>query len=324
MKTLPNPGRNANDLLNIACYRTIEKHVELTGEPPTGLFFNKILSVLNKELEAENTPLGLPHAWYRWGDEVVRILMPSALEWVHEDPPRTVVTWGRDPPELPTGVPGYDRLLSRVDSLVTEYSPRGRIEDLVNYVYSYAPFPFQDAYRRLRNVLLDLKGSEVPLDWLTTTLLLPPLKAAMEVFPYGDFPEFGNRPQPFERVMEALIRADVEGFRFARELSEAFWFAFCYHLRLHPRARQNVPESTVDHWRMTVETQMVHYDKSFDGILLDAVEALPRFEGEPGVADLAGRAREVREEDLAFIHGFDRELDEIGKFLAAARRANPS
>src|SRR5437762_11314562 len=80
--------RDVNDLLNFASYQVITKYEQVTGAKPSGLFFNKVLSVLNRDLGAVHLQLRLPHCWYRWGDEVVRILMPRHLQWVHEDPPR--------------------------------------------------------------------------------------------------------------------------------------------------------------------------------------------------------------------------------------------
>lgn len=312
--------RETNDLLYFASYKVIEAHERRTGESPTGLFFNKLLSILNRELEARHVHFGLPHCWYRWGDEVVRIHMPRAIEWVHEDPPRTTVQWKVGAPDIPKGIGTYDLIADRIENLVNIYSAPEAIEDLVNVVYSYAPFPFQDAYRRVRNMFIDLRGAQVPLDGLTEPVLGPLVRRAMDVFPVQDFPDLKERVESFKAAMYALIRADIRGLELARELSEAFWFAFCYHLRLHPRGHQNVPDSTLDYWASALPNQIAHFDNVFGGILREFARVAPSVTRDHVVSQLVREAEEKREEDLAFIRSFDAELNDIGKFLNATRR----
>lgn len=311
--------RDTNHLLNVACYSVISEHERITGEPPTGLFFNKVLSIINKEF-APSVQIGLPHCWYRWGDEVVRILMPTPVQWFHEDPPRTTVGWDADPPEVPAAVDAYERVIGRVRSLVETYSSPGRVENLVSHVYSYAPFPFQDAYRRLRNIFIDLRGAEIPIDGLSSAVITPPLENAMEVFPFHDFPSMQERAETFHILMNGLLAADVKGLELARELSESFWLAFCYHLRLHPEAHENIPEDTLEYWRNNLEIQLAHYDNSFNGIVLDAADISAEILEVPGVGNLVNEAEHKRSEDLKLISSFDAELDDIGKFLEAVRQ----
>lgn len=312
--------RNHSDLLYLASYKVIEIHERNTGESPTGLFFNKVLSMLNRELESRHIHLGLPHCWYRWGDEVVRTHMPAAIEWIHEDPPRTTVKWKENPPEIPEGTATYDLVARKVGELVDTYSRPGAIEELVNHVYAYAPFPFQDAYRQVRNMFIDLRGAEIPVEGLAGSVLGPPFKRAMDVFPTQEFRDLSERLESFKTVMHVLIRADVQGLKLARELSEAFWFTFCYYLRLHPKAHQNVPDSTLDYWTASLPNQIAHYDNTVSSILLEAAVTVPQIVEDRSVSILKRDAERKRQEDLAFIHSFDAELNDIGKFLDATRR----
>ena len=162
-----------------------------------------MLSVLNREMESRYIHLGVPHCWYRWGDEVVRILMPKAISWVHEDPSKTTVTWEADPPDVPEGSTTHEVLAQRIAELVHTFAAPGAIEELVNIVYSYAPFPFQDAYRQVRNAFIDIRGAEVLLTGLTEAVVGPVFKRAMDVFPVQDFPDLKGRSEPFRAVMSA-------------------------------------------------------------------------------------------------------------------------
>jgi hypothetical protein len=314
-------GHVLNEPLSIACYTVIKEHGKANGSLPTGLFFNKVLSILNKEMEEAHMPIHLPHCWYRWGDEVVRVLMPPDLEWIHEDPPRTTVTWSGEPPEIPPGVVVYDRIAQRARQLVATYASPDRIEELVDYVYSYAPFPFQDHYRRLRTMFIDLRGSEIPVENLTDSMLSPLLRNAMVAFPHHDFPELSDRARTFETAMTALLGAGMEALVLARELSEAFWFVFCYFLRLHPAAHQYVPQKTLDYWVANLDTQVTHFDNSFNGILVESADKIPGILADRRIASMVDASRRAREEDLRFIRGFDSELNDLGKFADTIRRA---
>ena len=79
--------------LHYASYEVINSYKEKKKRPPTGLYFNKIMSLLNQRLRKKEVELGLPHYWYRYGDQVHRYSMPSNLVWNHEEPTRTKVEW---------------------------------------------------------------------------------------------------------------------------------------------------------------------------------------------------------------------------------------
>ena len=143
--------------------------------------------------------------------------MPKAISWVHEDPSKTTVTWEADPPDVPEGSTTHEVLAQRIAELVHTFAAPGAIEELVklerpgtiaagillNIVYSYAPFPFQDAYRQVRNAFIDIRGAEVLLTGLTEAVVGPVFKRAMDVFPVQDFPDLKGRSEPFRAVMSA-------------------------------------------------------------------------------------------------------------------------
>ena len=275
---------------------------------------------MNRDLGTVHVQLRLPHCWYRWGDEVVRILMPRHLQWVHEDPPRTTVTWDADSPDVQEDLPAFRQITDRVDELLKRYSDPNAIDDLIRLVYTYAPFRFQDEYRQLRNMFIDLRGTEIPLEGLSNAVVAPLLRKALNVFPTEAFPDFANNVRPFDIAMTALLHADLKGLALARELSEAFWFAFCYYLRVHPSAHENIPDSTVEYWTSSLPTQMAHYDGVLNGILVEAANTIPTFSEDPAISDLVDKAEHARDDDIEYVRAFDAELNDIGKFTEVVRR----
>jgi len=246
--------------------------------------------------------------------------MPRGLGWIHEDPPKTTVTWEGDTVEVPSDAPIYTRISRRLDLLVEGYAVPGKLDELVDYVYSYAPFPFQDAYRRVRNMFIDLQGTEIPVEAISYSVLAPVIVRALKVFPHADFQVLSDKARAFERIIMALLQAETKGLELARELSEAFWFTFCYFLRLHPKAHQNIPDATLDYWLGSLDVQVTHYENVVNGILIEASAEVPRFGHERAISDLVRRAEERRDDDLAFIGTFDSELNDLGKFLTATKR----
>lgn len=312
-------ARNSNPVLQATCYRIIEKHERLRGEPPTGVQFNKYLSLLRHELGHASESMGLPHCWYRWGDEVVRVLMPTQVAWDHTDPPKTKVAWEGDDPELSADDRQFTKMALIIDQLVRQYSPGEELPRMISKVYSYAPFPFQRAYRDLRETYLDIMGSQIPVEKIQGRLVLKALRAALVEFPHAEFPEFGRETDRFRRLMEHLIAADLEGIRLARETSEIFWFGFCYHLRLHPQAHENVPRSTLDYWRDCLPDHMNHYETSLNSIILEAGETVSNIREFDDFEDLFKRAEETEKEAEQVFADFALEAPNLGRFLDAMR-----
>lgn len=92
------PAPREDDLIPLASYLAIEACQDRFENPPRGLYFNKVLSLLHRQFQDLGVDIGLPHCWYRYGDEVVRYEMPSPLVWDHEATDKTTVLWDGDPP----------------------------------------------------------------------------------------------------------------------------------------------------------------------------------------------------------------------------------
>ncbi len=90
-------------LIHYASYLIIQKYESVTGYKPNGVFFNKIMSLLNNKFD----DFKLPHYWYRYGDRVCRQKMPANLEWTNVELNETTVDWKYDTPELFRGPEGH-------------------------------------------------------------------------------------------------------------------------------------------------------------------------------------------------------------------------
>ncbi|MFO8051471.1 MAG: hypothetical protein R6V01_07215 [Thermoplasmatota archaeon] len=69
---------NESSPLEKAVYLAINKFHNKESRPPTGVYFNKVMSILHHRSKSKYD-LRLPHCWYRWGDEVVRRCLPNEV-----------------------------------------------------------------------------------------------------------------------------------------------------------------------------------------------------------------------------------------------------
>ena len=61
------------DYVGYACRVFIEGHEGSVGCSPSGVMFNKFMTLLYRDIRRTlGVDIRLPHCWYRWGDEVVR------------------------------------------------------------------------------------------------------------------------------------------------------------------------------------------------------------------------------------------------------------
>lgn len=319
--------RNSNDLLNATAFLVVQRHKDKCGEYPTGFHFNKYMSALHRETGGETSPLRLPHCWYRWGDQVAIQQMPTSLRWDHSEPPAASVRWEGRPPEIPADDPLMQKLEARIEELTGEYAAPAddfakstKLRSLIDFVYAYAPFPFQNEYRQLREAFVDMRGSMIPVDEIDQAILMPTLDRAFRVFPEAEFPRFRHQVAPARSVIELLVEQGKPGVTLANEASEAFWFAFCYHLRLHPKAHQNLSPQLLRQWESTLADRMDAYEAAVRSILAEAAETIPSFKSDSRARELVDNANKQIEEDLAFIESYGEELEALGKFTDALRK----
>ena len=71
----------------------ISKYLAEAGEPPYDVLFNRFMTLVHRRIrESLDKDIGLPHCWYRKGDEVAYDDMPY-ISWDHESRDITRVSY---------------------------------------------------------------------------------------------------------------------------------------------------------------------------------------------------------------------------------------
>lgn len=307
-----------SSLISIASFQVITGHQEAVGSEPTGLFFNKMMSILNKELKMKGIDLGLPHCWYRWGDEVVRYLMPGAIKWNHEEPQHTKVSWKG---KAPLGM-GNDTaskiIIEMVEALTANYAGEEGINKAIADVYRFAPFEFQRKFRSCREAFASKVRSGIDISNYGKDFLWPLVNEAMESFPVDDFPEVADQIKPFKELMRILLNDDGVDYRYANEVSEEFWTWFCYYLRLHPSCHENVSRETLSFWNEKLAWEDERYLRQFSDHVVKA--------GRSGhkLSTLLDRIAAVREQEIVtedqMFDGIEDDLHGLDDFLSSVKQ----
>ncbi len=294
------PVSTNKPLLELASLEVIRQYEKKTGEPITGLYFNKLMSLVYAELRNRyNINIELPHCWYRYGDEVVRYLMPNAIRWNHETPQYTTVTWvGQEPL---TQREEREIIKRVVKETIKKYEHKSK-EELVDDVYSSAPFTFQRNFRQLR---LNIEGMAVASVGISNfkEVLRSSLEQTIESFPKKEFPnEVYERITNYYMLMKKLLELPEFNVEIAKELTEDIWFYFSYYLRIHKKCYENIPRNVIEYWKSQLEFQKNKFDRFFAEILLTLNSKNILFEGE--LQEILEKRKQEKKEELQFIENF--------------------
>lgn len=258
--------------LHYASYEVINSYKEKKKRLPTGLYFNKIMSLLNQRLKRKGVELGLPHYWYRYGDQVHRYSMPSNLVWNHEEPTLTTVDWKDTKILKDEGWPYY--LFEDIIRDLTDKYADNEYE-AVREVYKYAPFSFQQKFLDIREILY---GKANAFNWdnesynrISEKVILDTLK----YFPRKDFPQLEEFYQVVYNFIEELAGRDDYSFKLIERICINFWFLFCYYLRLHKKAHENIPPESIAYWQNSLDLQKLRYRKIFGDFLIKVKDKYP-------------------------------------------------
>lgn len=252
-------------LLNYASHLIIKEYESLKDEKPNGVFFNKIMSLLNKNIDS----FKLSHYWYRYGDQVCRQKMPTNLEWTNVELNETKVDWKYDTPEFFKELEGHP-IEEEIKSLVREYNDN--FEDLIDDVYSYAPYDFQRRFLELRKLFY---GANNAYNWDMESykeLSKPILEDTYDSFPIHDFKEIEQEYELVRTFMEAKLDSEDWKFKILEKISTNFWFLFCYHLRMNPKARENIPPDILHHWEESLSMDADRHRKSIADTIIKSIE----------------------------------------------------
>ena len=302
----------------MASYLVISEHHKRVGAPPSGLFFNKLMSLLHTNLLKENIDIKLPHCWYRYGDEVVRYLMPYPLEWNHEDVSKTTVDWNGPMPATLDEDVFTEALRGQVLSLVGRYTKDYTVEDAVREVYLNAPFEFQRRYRNLRRLMHD--PNPAGQDQYNGQCM-EAMKASFEVFPAGEFPDITEQAGIVEHALEESFTSPAPDLPLITELSDEFWNWFCYFLRLHPDGHQNVPRETLEYWQDELEDRTRQFEHMLGDHLLRLSEENLALEKDELFEPVIQKRRKELEEYKSLVDGIRDDFEGFDAFLADVKKS---
>jgi len=296
------------DHIKIASFIFLDSYISKNHDNPSGILYNKFMTLLNAELKKDKIDLRLPHCWYRWGDEVVRYHMPY-LYWDHDDPRYTTVNWKGKSPRYDVDDPVVLKIKESTERFIEKYSGPEGAEMAIDKVYEGAPFKFQNEYRKLRESLKIMK-SKVPPGNYVSSVVIPLFENAMKWFPA----EFSNIKDTVEDFTEIFrLTADRNGS--IRELfnaAEDFWFFFCYHLRLHPKCHENVPRSTLDIWSETINWESELYERNLQN---NAYRFFTDGSSSPAVKRMSEKWKKDTDEFEELLDGYPDDLNDMREFL---------
>jgi hypothetical protein len=279
-------------LLAYASYRVIQRFGDPASGAVEGLWFNKVMSLLDRRLKKKqgkyHEGLRLPHCWYFWGDLVVlrHGHMPSELRLETPgivDGRRSRFRWIGDAPEDP---PSKDRKVinSLVESLRSLYPKDEKgLWKIVDDVYSYAPYEFQRLYAAFRTDYHERVDPQMKA--LQRTLLRADLKDAMASFPSKEFPELVVEATATQILADALLAENDEAAtRLAIKVARAFWEeAFCPVLITTEKGHGNVSDQIVDEWKDEAISRLAQFNEDSQRLADTAVSSfkLKALDGNP-------------------------------------------
>jgi hypothetical protein len=243
-----------SDYVKIASHLFIKEYQRKEKDVP-GVIYNKFITLLYRELKSGGTDIKLSHCWYRWGDIVVRYYTPY-VRWNHDNPGETNVVWIGDEPSYKSNDKVIDLIKKNIAEFMIRHTGFEGHETAKDEVYEGAPFEFQVEYRKLRESLEKMR-TNIPMDnpsKYISGLFYP----AMKEFPKTEFKDIVNEKEKFESVFKLGLENNVSPADLY-DLSEYFWYFFCYHLRLckDKKCHENVTQETLNIWREEIpwETQ---------------------------------------------------------------------
>ena len=248
---------NDVDYVRIASYIFIRDYRDRFGEGPSGVLYNRYMTLLNRELSSQGYDMKLPHCWYRWGDEVVRYGM-SYLGWNHDDPRLTEVSYrGVVPKDIDDDDPMIHIINDFSKGFIDRYEGPEGVEIAIHEGCSDAPYVFLNEYRKLGESL-HISCKNVGFSNFKEHILSI-FDNVMSSFP-KELGSLRKQKEEYESVFRMAVECNSSRDDLF-ELSKCFWFFFCYHLRLDDRCHENVKNSTLDMWRDTITLEDSRYDQ---------------------------------------------------------------
>lgn len=188
-------------------------------------------------------------------------------------------------------------------------------------MYSYAPFDFQRSFRSFRDRVRLSLYSDLHDSQAAEGILLPNLDKASEDFDRKEFSDLRKHKEVQFAALRSLLKTGDPDLNLIEQIAENFWFHFCYYLRLHPRAHENVPVQTKQVWMEDLETSVPNLVGQFSDLLERAVRQAPDLEDNPAVEEALETYRAEREQLDSLLDETDEFFEGLGEFSQEAEGA---
>ncbi|MDG6981315.1 MAG: hypothetical protein JRN51_09440 [Nitrososphaerota archaeon] len=139
--------------------------------------------------------------------------------------------------------------MTELDRIEEEFGNPIDLEEVVDEVYSEAPFKFQESFLDLRRSLRTAtKRTEIIVRNAGEGLVKPRFERAIILFPESDFPRLKSITRQYQRLMRYSLAGGDPGVGYADRFTTEYWQVFCYFLRIHERGHFNVSQARLDYW----------------------------------------------------------------------------
>jgi len=98
-----------------------------------------------------------------------------------------------------------------------------------------------------------------------------------------------------------------------------FWEWFCYYLRLHDSAHENVSRETLLVWAEKIEPETTRYMRIFGDRLVNFSNMDDSIKSIPHLGSVIKERKQRIEEELKILASFDDDFNDLEKFLEHVR-----
>ena len=205
--------------------------------------------------------------------------------------------------------------------MTQKYGVRGQIQSFVNTVYEEAPFDFQRKYKQVRDLFYETSKNNILNETGKRKLLIGALNEALDVLPsdeiFGDVRELASQ---FRILMDYGLNSGKIGLAKLNEVSEEFWFFFCYYLRIHPKAHDNVGRDTIRYWTQILEDKREGFIDNFRDHALEFSVLLPEISKDEAIAHYVNEAVKEDKEFSELFSEFKGAVDGLDTFLSESKK----
>ena len=137
---------------------------------------------------------------------------------------------------------------------------------------------------------------------------------------YGIFEDVRKLTPKFKRLMGYGLNSSRIDLKTLNEVSEEFWFLFCYYLRTHPKAYENVQRDTVRYWTRILEDKRDEFTRNFRDHALEFSLVIPEISTDEEIGSYVSEAIEDDKKFNQLLSEFENSIDGLDEFLEETKK----